>query len=231
MKHKNIAFFIPHIGCPHCCSFCDQRAISGQNRAPSVLEITATLNTAYEQVADKSEAEIAFFGGSFTAIPRDMMIAYLEAANGFLGENGFKGIRISTRPDCIDAEILDVLKKYGVTTVELGAQTMRDEVLIKNQRGHTADDVRAASKLIKEYGFDLGLQMMVGLPEDTKKADAVFTANELIKLRPDCVRIYPAVILPHTKMAQWFSSGEYVPMKLDDAVEVCAELSKRQISP
>lgn len=224
MKHKNIAFFIPHAGCQHRCSFCDQRAISGSQTMPSADEVRQTLSEAYDRIADKSETEIAFFGGSFTAIPEEMMQMYLAAARPFLGEGGFSGIRISTRPDAVPEEMLSVLKKYGVTTIELGAQSMQDAVLQKNGRGHTAEDVRDASRRIKQRGFSLGLQMMVGLPGDTDSAGVLDTAKELLALSPDCVRIYPAVILPHTQMAAWYESGEYVPMAFSEAVSVCAKL-------
>ena len=224
MKHKNVAFFIPHLGCPHQCSFCDQRAISGKVAAPSVGEVEKTLLEASADIADKRGAEIAFFGGSFTAIPRSTMCAYLEAAKPFLGKDGFAGIRISTRPDAISAEILSLLRQYGVTAIELGAQSMKDEVLLKNGRGHTAADVRRAAYQIKVHGFELGLQMMVGLPGDTEPEDALYTAKALLALSPDCMRIYPAVILPHTRLAEWYQMGKYVPMAFDTAVSVCAEL-------
>lgn len=224
MKHKNVAFFIPHLGCPHQCSFCDQRTISGKAAAPSVGEVEKTLFEASADIADKHGAEIAFFGGSFTAIPQSVMCAYLEAAQPFLGEGGFAGIRISTRPDAISAEILSLLRQYGVTTIELGAQSMKDAVLLKNGRGHTAADVRRAAHLIKSCGFALGLQMMVGLPGDTELEDALYTAKALLALSPDCMRIYPTVILPHTRLAEWYQTGEYVPMTFDTAVSVCAEI-------
>lgn len=227
MKHKNIAFFIPHLGCPHCCSFCDQRAISGSVSAPSAEAVKRTLEEAFSAIPDKENCEIAFFGGSFTAIPEEQMLAYLKTAQPFCKEGGFSGIRISTRPDAVSNRILSLLKEYGVTVIELGAQSMRDEVLSKNGRGHTAKDVRDAAYRIKANGFSLGLQMMVGLPDDTVPEAALFTAEELIALRPDFVRIYPAVILPHTQMAKWYERGEYVPMTLDTAVSVCAELLTR----
>ena len=227
MKHKNIAFFIPHLGCPHCCSFCDQRAISGNASAPSPESVRKTLEEAFAAIEDRENCEIAFFGGSFTAIPKEQMLSYLKIAQPFCGEGGFGGIRVSTRPDAVDEEILLLLKEHGVTVIELGAQSMRDEVLIKNGRGHTAKDVRDAARRVKAKDFSLGLQMMVGLPGDTNPGDALFTAEELIALKPDFVRIYPAVILPHTQMAKWFQSGEYIPMWLDTAVSVCAELLLR----
>ena len=224
MKHKNVAFFIPHLGCPYRCSFCDQKAISGNISAPSVEEVQRTLADAKSHIADRSNTEIAFFGGSFTALPEDTMRKYLEAAKPFLGKDGFAGIRISTRPDAVSSGLLSWLKQYGVSAVEFGAQSMKNDVLKRNGRGHTAEDVEHASHLVKEAGLSLGLQMMVGLPGDTKPTDAWFTAKRLLALTPDTMRIYPAVILPHTKLAVWYQSGEYVPMDFDTAVSVCAGL-------
>lgn len=223
MKHKNVAVFIPHLGCPNQCSFCNQRIISGVVKETTIEEVTDILKQAYKQITDKSTTEIAFFGGSFTAINREYMLALLQSAQPFLGENGFRGIRISTRPDAISAEILDILKCYRVTAIELGAQSMNDEVLAKNLRGHTAKQVKQASKLIHEYGFSLGLQMMVGLYGDT--VDTVFdTAEQLIALKPDTVRIYPTVVLKGTKLAQWYQQGIYDIMSLEKATMICSKL-------
>ena len=167
MKHSNVAIFIPHVGCPHLCSFCNQRNISGENSIPTGEDVKNICFSAINEITDKSNAEIAFFGGSFTAIDRTYMIELLSAASEFVGKGKFKGIRISTRPDYIDDEVLYILKKYGVTSIELGAQSMSDRVLEANERGHSAEDVRKASLLIKEHGFELGLQMMVGLYQST----------------------------------------------------------------
>ena len=169
------------------------------------------------------ETEIAFFGGSFTAVERGYMISLLEAAQPFIKEYGLIGIRVSTRPDKIDCEVLDILKKYNVTAIELGAQSMRDDILAMNDRGHTADDVRKASKLIKEYGFELGLQMMTGL-YGASPEDDICTAEELIRLSPATVRIYPTVILGGTKLADLYQSGVYNPVSFNEEAELCAKL-------
>ena len=147
MKHSNISIFIPHIGCPHQCSFCDQRTISGAQHVPDGDEVREICSRALSEVREPQNTEIAFFGGSFTAIPRDYMLELLTAAHEFVGKRKFRGIRCSTRPDCIDPEVLGVLKKFGVTSIELGAQSMDDEVLEANERGHTAQDVVNASRL------------------------------------------------------------------------------------
>lgn len=168
-----------------------------------------------------TNAEIAFFGGSFTAIDREYMQSLLDATKPYIDR--FYGIRISTRPDCIDDEILTLLKSYKVTSIELGAQSMCDDVLCSNDRGHTAEDVRIASKLIKEYGFSLGLQMMTGLYMSNDDKD-IYTADEFIALSPDTVRIYPTITMKNTRLAQLYYDGEYVPQTLDNAVDLCAKL-------
>jgi len=212
MRHNNISVFIPHIGCPNMCSFCNQHTISGTQKAPSPEEVHEICRKAYHEISDKSESEIAFFGGSFTAIPHDYMISLLECVQEFIGEDGFKGIRISTRPDCITPEILDILKKYHVTSIELGAQSMSDRVLEANNRGHSVQDIFNASSLIREYGFELGLQIMIGLYQ-SHFSEECETEEKVIQIHPDTVRIYPVVILKGTKLAELYESGEYIPIK------------------
>ena len=166
-------------------------------------------------------AEIAFFGGSFTAIDREYMLSLLEATAPYIGR--FKGIRISTRPDAIDAEVLDVLGRYRVTSIELGAQSMSDAVLTANDRGHTADDVRRAARMITDGGFELGLQMMTGLYGSSGALDRL-TAEEFIKLSPATVRIYPTIVMCGTRLGELYAAGAYQPQDLNSAVELCAEL-------
>ncbi len=149
------------------------------------------------------------------------MISLLDAVNPYI--HYFKGIRVSTRPDYIDGNVLITLKNYGVTTIELGAQSMNDEVLRANNRGHSADDVIRASKLIKSYSFNLGLQMMTGLYKATPESD-IFTAEQFVKLRPDSVRIYPTVIMKDTVLADLYRSGEFIPYSLDNSVDLCAKI-------
>ena len=226
MKQTNISVFIPHIGCPHRCSFCDQRSISGAAHAPSAEEVAALLEEQAPHLKQRRmRAEIAFFGGSFTAVPRDYMISLLECAHAAAEKHPevYCGIRCSTRPDCIDEEIIALLKKNGMTAVELGAQSMSDEVLQANERGHSAEDVRRASRLIREAGISLGLQMMTGLYRDSEEA-VRYTCREFIALKPDTVRIYPTVILKHTRLGRLFESGEYRSFGFEQTVELCAEL-------
>ncbi len=167
------------------------------------------------------DTEIAFFGGSFTAIDRAYMLSLLRAAEPYAEH--FYGIRISTRPDYIDAEVLDLLKAYHVTSIELGAQSMDNSVLELNDRGHTAQSVENASVLIKQYGFSLGLQMMTGLYGSDEEKD-LYTAREFIRLKPDTVRIYPTVILRDTCLADYYLNGTYVPYTLKQSVDLCARL-------
>jgi len=221
MKKGNISIFVPHLGCPQKCSFCNQNTITGKQYAPTPDDIRAAVDTALKKSG--YEYEIAFFGGSFTALDREYMISLLSTAHEYVKNKQVKGIRISTRPDCIDSEILSVLKSYGVTSIELGAQSMDDEVLKANMRGHTALDVKNASALIKDYGFELGLQMMTGLYRDTEQK-AVDTANEIIKLAPQTVRIYPTVVLKDTYLARLFSNGKYNPPNAEESANLCAVL-------
>lgn len=224
MKPANAAIFVPHAGCPQQCVFCNQRGISGAQKMPSDEEITATLTAAAENLGERMHtAQIAFFGGSFTAIPREEMLRLLQAAQPFLGADGFGGIRVSTRPDAIDRNVLDILRQYGVTAVELGAQSMDDRVLAASGRGHTARQVEDAVRLLKAGGFSLGLQMMTGLPADSDGL-AMATAKALADLEPDTMRIYPALVLRGTTLAAMWQSGSYHPQELEEAVQLGAEL-------
>lgn len=221
MKKGNISIFVPHQGCPCACSFCNQKTITGQEKLPDADDVKRAVETALKK--KEYEYEIAFFGGSFTAIDREYMLTLLKAAYPYVKSGQVKGIRISTRPDCIDNEVLAVLKEYGVTSIELGAQSMDDEVLAANRRGHTAQAVVDASRLIKEYGFELGLQMMTGLYKDTEQK-AIDTAEKIIALAPATVRIYPTVVLKGTYLAELYQNEEYMPLNADDSAELCAQL-------
>lgn len=223
-RHANISVFVPHIGCPNKCSFCDQRHITGVRIAPVLEDVIRAVETAKSSRGyDGKNTEIAFFGGSFTAINRNYMLSLLEVANRFVEAGDVRGIRISTRPDAIDNDMLTLLKSYGVTSIELGAQSMDDGVLLKNNRGHTAADVENASKLIKKHGFSLGLQMMTGLYGDTDKK-TVKTAEKIIELAPDTVRIYPTIVLKGTDLAALYADGHYKPQTLEEAVSICSKL-------
>lgn len=225
MKHANISLFVPHAGCPHQCSFCNQKTISGSVKQLTPEDVRETLKRAVEDKNNPENTEIAFFGGSFTAIEREYMISLLEETVPYIKNGSFCGIRISTRPDAINEDVLSVLKKYGVTSIELGAQSTDDSVLLLNRRGHTRDDIIKASKLIKQKGFSLGLQMMTGLLGDTPEK-SLKTAEDIISLKPDTVRIYPTIVLEGTYLADAFKSGTYTPQTVEGAVKLCGELLK-----
>ena len=215
---------MPHTGCKHQCTFCNQREITGQQYLPCAEDVVRAAVQAEKDLGERTKnAEIAFFGGSFTAIKRSYMTELLDAAYPFVADGRFYGIRLSTRPDAIDREVLDLLEGYGVTSIELGAQSMNDDVLQMNRRGHTAEDVEKASSLIKQYGFSLGLQMMTGMygSDDDKDRE---TARRLAALSPDTVRIYPTVVMTGTELYDLYKSGKYIPQTVEQAVELCAGL-------
>ena len=221
MRKGNISIFVPHSGCPCQCSFCNQKTITGKSQQPTADDVRSAVEKALKH--KNFEYEIAFFGGSFTAIDKAYMTELLEAAHQYADHQQIKGIRISTRPDCISAEILELLKSYGVTSIELGAQSMDDGVLEANRRGHTAQAVARASRLIKSYGFELGLQMMTGLYTDTLEKD-IKTAEKIIELQPKTVRIYPTVVLKNTYLAELYTEEKYNPPGVDDSAYICSIL-------
>lgn len=222
-RHANVAVFVPHAGCPHDCCFCDQRTIAGVTTPPAPADVAAACERALATLGDGVRARIAFFGGSFTAIEREYMCALLEAAQPFLKTGRFDGITASTRPDAVDDEVLDLLASYGVTALELGAQSMDDRVLAAAGRGHTAADTVRAARCIRRHGLALGLQMMTGLPGDTAEG-AMATAKALAALSPDTVRIYPTVVLRGTALEAMMRQGLYTPVSAEDSMTLCAEL-------
>lgn len=226
-KHANIAIFVPHVGCPCQCSFCDQRAITGAAVQPLPAHVREAAAIAARSLGDRAgQAEVAFFGGSFTAIDRGYMCELLQAARSCVKQYGFAGIRLSTRPDAVERETLCLLGEYGVTAIELGAQSMDDRVLALNRRGHTAAQTEEAAGRIREMGFELGLQMMTGLYGDTDRT-ALATADRLIALQPATVRAYPTVVLPGTALAGLYRQGLYRPQALEEAVGLCARLLEK----
>lgn len=223
-KHANISVFVPHIGCPNMCSFCNQRHITGSHKAPRPKDVKDAVNVAVSSKNYNPEnTEIAFFGGSFTAINRNYMISLLECAKVFVDNGTVSGIRISTRPDAIDDEILDILESYGVTSIELGAQSLDPRVLKMNNRGHSVTDVKNAAKLIKERGFSLGIQMMTGLYCDSDDL-SIKTAEKIIKLAPDTVRIYPTIVLKDTDLSALYAEKFYTPQTLQEAINLASKL-------
>lgn len=224
MKTYNIPIFVPHRGCPFDCVFCNQKRITGKTNDVNADSVRETIREYLETLpSTKCRIETAFFGGSFTGIPLSEQCELLGAAKEFLDKGKINGIRLSTRPDYITEEILKNLKNYGVTTIELGVQSMDDEVLEKSGRGHKSVQVTEAVNLIKQYDFTLGLQMMTGLPGDTFEK-SIATAKEIIRLKPDIVRIYPTLTIKDTYLEEMYLNGVYKPQTLEEAVELCKEL-------
>ena len=217
-----IPVFVPHLGCPHACVFCNQRRISGRERPASAEDVREALRLA-RAVPREGKRELAFYGGSFTAIPEKQQLSLLSAAKEALDAGEIDAVRLSTRPDAVDAAVLERLRAYGVETVELGAQSMDDTVLRASGRGHTAAEVRRASEMVKAAGFRLILQMMTGLPGDTPEK-SVETARRIIACRPDGVRIYPTVIVRDTTLYELWRAGLYREHTVEDAVSVCARI-------
>ena len=223
-KEYIIPIFVPHLGCPNNCTFCNQKRISGQTKMVTAKDVEETIEYYLKNFKDNHKyVEVAFFGGSFTAIETEKQIELLEAVQKYIKDKEVNSIRISTRPDCIDREILKRMKKYHVKTIELGVQSTNNYILSRCKRGHTGEDVKKASKLIRRHGFILGHQMMVGLPESTKQ-DEINTAKELIKLKPKIVRIYPVLVIKDTELADEYYRGEYTPLTVGQAVERCKEV-------
>lgn len=225
-KRYTIPVFVPHTGCPHDCVFCNQHTITGAEGEVTADTVRDTVNTYLEYIdSSASYVEVAFFGGSFTGIDGDKQTELLEAAFEFVTKGNVNALRCSTRPDFIDETVLERLKKYSMKTIELGVQSTDDEVLKLSARGHSREDVFAASQLIKEYGFNLGLQIMPFLPGDTREK-ALRTARDIISIAPACVRIYPTLVIKDTALYDMYKSGLYTPADVDEAVDVCARLTE-----
>lgn len=223
-KQYIIPIFVPHLGCPNDCIFCNQKSISGQKKNMTKEEAKKIIEDYLRNInKENAQIEIAFFGGSFTAIEKEKQEELLKLAYEYIEAGKVESIRISTRPDSIDKETLKRLKKYKVKTIELGVQSANNYILKRSNRGHTFEDVKKASKLIRWYGFQLGHQMMVGLPESTK-IDEINTAKALIKLKPKMVRIYPVLVIKNTKLEEEYKNGKYEPLPLVQAIETSKEL-------
>lgn len=223
-KEYIIPIFVPHLGCPNDCTFCNQKKISGQTKMVTSQDVKDTIKYYLSNFKDNNKyVEVAFFGGSFTGIEIEKQEELLKSAYEFIKNKKVNSIRISTRPDYINKDILKRLKKYGVKTIELGVQSTNDYILNRSRRGHTFEDVKKASKLIRRYGFTLGHQMMVGLPESTRN-DELNTAKDLIRLKPKIIRIYPVLVIKGTKLEEEYLSGEYRPLTVEQAVEISKEL-------
>lgn len=223
-KQYIIPIFVPHLGCPNECTFCNQRKISGQQKNVTEEDVRSTIEYYLDSFKEKdAKVEVAFFGGSFTAIEAELQERLLKTAYEYIEAKKVDSIRVSTRPDCINKEVLKRLKKYKVKTIELGVQSTDNYILDKCKRGHTFEDVKKASRMIRWHRFTLGHQMMVGLPESTA-LDELNTAKDLAKLKPKIVRIYPVLVIRGTELEREYLDGEYEPLSVEQAVERCKEL-------
>lgn len=225
-RHMIIPVFVPHLGCPFDCVFCNQKKISGHVTEMDEQALRSQIEAYLSSSKNIDHIEIAFFGGSFTGIDLDLQKRYLDIASEYVLNHSLDGIRMSTRPDMITPEILQHLSEYPVIAIELGVQSMFDDVLEASTRGHSVRDVYDASKLIRSYGFSLGLQMMLGLPKDTPEK-SLATADQLIAIDPDMVRIYPTLIIKDTELAKLYETGDYIPFSLDTTIDLCVELLDR----
>ena len=223
-KQYIIPIFVPQLGCPNDCIFCNQKSISGQTKMPTEDEVRKIIEANLKSFKEESAfIEIAFFGGSFTGIDRALQEKYLGIAKEYIDTKKVNAIRISTRPDYITKDILKMLKQYGVKTIELGVQSTNDYILQRCGRGHTFKDIKQASKLIRRRRFNLGHQIMVGLPESTK-LDELRCCKDILKLKPKMVRIYPVLVIKGTQLEKEYQAGEYQPLTVGQAVERCKEM-------
>lgn len=220
---KTISIFVPHSGCPNDCIFCNQKKITGVSSLVGPKEAEMTILKSLETIPQNTDIEIAFFGGSFTAIEREHQTALLNVANKYRKSHNIKDIRLSTRPDAINQEILDFLKLNQVTIIELGVQSLDESVLLNSNRGHNSKCVYESSELILKNGFKLGLQMMLGLPGDTVDK-VIYTAEEFMKISPHFVRIYPVLVIKDTGLESLFKSKVYEPWSIEQTVETCKQI-------
>jgi len=223
---RNIAIFIPHLGCPFRCCFCQQQKISDTMHYPSPAQVKESIEAALHTISSDTDVEVAFFGGTFTSIPEKMQNDYLECARPYLEKGQIQGIRLSTRPDAVDVNRLRELERRGVTTIELGVQSLDEEVLRLSGRGYEPEQVVEACRMIHNTSIRLGIQLMVGLPGDDLHRD-LETTRQSIELAPDMVRIYPTLVIKGTELEQAYREGRYLPMTLEEAVEVTAAMYVR----
>lgn len=216
-KHAIIPIFIPHRGCPNDCVFCNQRKITARTSAPTIDEVRNTIDTWLTTLGEVPTVEIAFYGGSFTGLDLDDQSSYLAIAKDYKDRGIIDKIHLSTRPDYIDREILDNLKAYSVDTIELGVQSFDDEVLRKSNRGHSSASVYKAVALVKEYGFEFGIQLMIGLPGDSLDT-CIYSAKEAVKLKPSLTRLYPTIVIDDTELLEMYRRGEYQPLSREEAI-------------
>jgi histone acetyltransferase (RNA polymerase elongator complex component) len=226
-KHFIVPVFIPNQGCPHRCIFCEQEKITSEKKGRvTASHVTRIIETAlHSRKFDPARAEVAFYGGTFTSLKLRVIRELLGAVAPFLEKGMFAGVRVSTRPDSLDIEKLDLMKRAGVRTVELGVQSMDDHVLALSGRGHAAADSENGVGLLKNLGFQVGVQLMPGLPGDSREV-FLSTVEKVIGLGPDMARLYPALVIRGTGLARMYEQGNYAPLGLFKAVDICAESCK-----
>ena len=225
-KQITIPLFIPHLGCPHTCAFCNQFETSGIQKRLTKTKIHQIIDSHLESAPDSvKHIEVAFFGGSFTAIPQKQQIELLESVKPYILSKKVNEIRLSTRPDYIDSEKLNLLKEYNVSTIELGIQSFSPDVLIASKRGHTVEDSLKAINMVKEHDFNLVIQLMPGLPKDTKEK-SIISAQKAVEANPKSVRIYPTVVLEKTELEELYNKNEFTPLTLEEAISTTAEMKK-----
>ena len=224
-KHAIIPVFIPHRGCPNNCVFCNQKAITARQPDVSPSDVRNIIETYLPTLTGRGleTIEVAFFGGSFTGLPVEEQSAFLEVASEYKRKGLIDKIHMSTRPDYIDTVILDNLRHYGADTIELGVQSFDDGVLAAAGRGHTAGDVYKACALIHEYGFELGIQLMIGLPGDSLEK-CLYSAHETVRMKPSIARLYPTIVLQDTALYEMTKAGLYHPLTTEEAVAVTKEM-------
>ena len=222
-KHVNIPIFLPELACKNKCVFCNQKQITTTQNIPSIQDIINKIELHLSTIDTNTKVQIAFFGGNFTGLPFKMQESYLQAAYRFIEQGKVESIRISTRPDYITENNLLLLKSFGVKDIELGAQSFDPEVLRLSKRNHSVEDIRTASCMIREHGFSLGLQMMIGLPGDTY-VKAMHTAQSIIDCKANTSRIYPCLVIAHTELANMHKQNQYIPLDLQTAVAWSADI-------
>ncbi|MCI6151703.1 elongator complex protein 3 [Fusobacterium perfoetens] len=223
MKHYNIPIFISHFGCPNACVFCNQVKINGRETDVTIEDLKKIIDEYLEILPKDSYKEVAFFGGTFTGISMEKQKEYLEGVKEYLDKGMVQGIRLSTRPDYINEEVLNQLKKYHVTTIELGVQSLDEEVLKKSARYYPIEKVYEASSLIKSYGINLGIQLMPGLPGSSYESD-IESVKKVIEIAPQNVRVYPTLIIKDTEMERMYKRGEYEVFTLEEAIKRCRKI-------
>jgi histone acetyltransferase (RNA polymerase elongator complex component) len=222
-RHYTIPIFVPQEGCPYKCVYCDQYSITGNLDPVNAKYVKSIIDTYLKTIPLDSYIEVGFFGGSFTGIPISRQRELLSVAKKYKDRGVIQGIRLSTRPDYIDNDILQNLLECGVTAVELGLQSMDDGVLAASHRGHTPEDTRVASTMIKNYPFKLGLQMMIGLPDDDYSKD-IMTAKQIISMKADFVRLYPTLVIKNTYLEKLFCNKTYKPLTIEETIKICKDI-------